>query len=174
MNKVAWFVALTAAVALSGCAGGPNNGPGGDGPNGQSPVADGADAPASGSLDCSAIDKDTLALYGLYAQIFPQITSVENVSSLEFVDYSPEKFDDALNMLEPVRNLGPGQFGDPGDALDFYRAVNAAAADLVAKGDAVTQADVDAFVAQAGGVDAMVKNQLAINAPLSDACPDLD
>jgi hypothetical protein len=164
MNKRAWVVAFGAAVALSGCAGGATDGP----------VADGGNAPAAGSLDCSAIDSEKLALYGLYAQLFPQITTVDDVSSLEFVDYSAEQFDDALDMLEPVRGLGAGQFGDPGQALDFYRTTNAAAAELVAKGDAVTQADVDAFVAQAGGMEAMVENQLAINAPLSDACPDLD
>jgi hypothetical protein len=47
-------------------------------------------------------------------------------------------------------------------------------ADLLAKGEAVTQADVDAYVAQSGGVDGVILKQIAINAPLSDACPDLD
>lgn len=169
MKKYSWIAALAVTVAIAGCGRGAP-----DGPSPEVPIADGGETTASGSLDCSAIDAEKLSLYGLYAQIFPQITTVDDVSNLEFVDYSPEKFDDALHMLEPVRGLGAGQFGDPGEALDFYRDTNAAAAALVAKGDAVTQADVDAFAAQAGGTEAMVKNQLAINAPLSDACPDLE
>jgi hypothetical protein len=128
----------------------------------------------SGSIDCASIDNTKVAEYSLYVQLLAQLTSPDQLSGFATVGYTPEKFDAALDNLEPVRSLGAGQFGDPGEALDFYRDLNATVADLIAKGDAVTQADVDAYAAQAGGVDNVIMKQPAINAPLSDACPDLD
>jgi hypothetical protein len=170
MNGKMWAVgvAVGAALALAGCSG--------------SPAANGDDSPqnneaapgGSGTLDCAAIDKDKVAEYSVYVQLLAQLTSTDQLESFAMMGYTPEKFDAALDNLEPVRSLGAGQFGDPGEALDFYRELNDTVAGLVAKGDAVSQADVDAYSAQSGGVDNVIMKQLAINAPLSEACPDLN
>jgi hypothetical protein len=160
-------VAVSAALVLAGCSGGPTP-TSGDAPEDVEPGG------GSATIDCAAIDAGKVSEYGLYVQLLAQLTTPDQLSSFTNIGYTPEKFDAALDNLEPVRSLGAGQFGDPAEALDFYRELNDTVAGLVAKGDAVTQADVDAYVEQAGGVENVIMKQLAINAPLSDACPDLD
>ena len=73
-----------------------------------------------------------------------------------------------------MRAAGVSAFGDPNAALDYYLMLNAAMADIYAKGDAVTQADIDAYNELAGKPEDVIYNQLAINGPLSDQCPDLE
>lgn len=170
VNSKLWCVglALGSALALGGCSGNPALGPG------ESPQDAEAAGSDSGSLDCAGIDSEKVAEYGLYVQLLAQLNSPDQLESFTSIGFTPEKFDAALDNLDPVRTLGAGQFGDPGEALDFYRGLNDTVAELLAKGEAVTQADVDAYVAETGGVDNVLMKQLAINAPLSDACPDLD
>ena len=172
MNGKVWAVgiAMGAAVALAGCSS--DAPPSAD----DAPRDHDAQEPAggSGSIDCSAIDKEKIADYAFYVQLLAQFTSTDQLESFTIMGFTPERFDAALDNLEPARSLEPGQFGNPGDAIDFYRGLNDAVAEVLAKGDAVTQADVDAYVAKTGGVDNVISKQLAINGPLSEACPDLN
>jgi hypothetical protein len=171
MNAKAWLAGVTVAAALTitACSGSPSPDEPGE-PGGDEPAV----AEGDGTIDCAAIDGEKVAEYGLYVQLLAQLTTTDQLSSFTSIGYTPEKFDAALDNLEPVRSVGEGQFGNPAEALDFYRGLNDTVAELLAMGDAVTQADVDAYAAQAGGVDNVILKQLAINAPLSDACPDLD
>jgi hypothetical protein len=170
MNGKVWTVGIVigAAWALAGCSS--------DAPPSAGETPRDTDVPAagSGSIDCAAIDKEKVAEYALYVQLLAQLNTPNQLETFASMGYTPEKFDAALDNIEPVRSLGAGQFGDPGEAIDFYRGLNDSVSGLLAKGDAVTQADVDAYVAQTGGVDNVISKQLTINAPLSDACPDLN
>ena len=64
----------------------------------------------------------------------------------------------------------PGQQGDPGAALDFYAKANDSAKALLDSAS-VTQAQLDAYQAQVGGVASILSKQVAINAAIGESCP---
>ena len=177
MTKVTWVAAFAvgAAFALSGCGGDSPETPVGadDTPAAPAPADDGEVA-ATGTIDCSQIDGALLADYSVYIQMLAQLKSPESLEGFAALGFTTEKLQVALDNLEPVRAAGTTPFGDAGAALDYYNELNAAMAEVVAKGDAVTQADIDAYNAVAGKPEDVIYNQLAINGPLSEQCPDLE
>ena len=176
MTKVTWMTAFAvgAAFTLAGCGSDSPEPPAGadDTPAAQADGDNGDDA-ATGTIDCSQIDGALLADYSIYIQMLAQLKSPDSLEGFTALGFSPEKLQVALENLEPVRAAGVSALGDSGAALDYYLALNAAMTDIYAKGDAVTQADIDAYNELAGPTEDVLYHQLAINGPLSDQCPDL-
>ena len=128
---------------------------------------------AGGAVDCSAITKDDLAKFLVYTQILAQIRTPDTVAAIKsksITDYTPESFAAILAKLQVLAGHPAAGMGDPGAALDFYAKANDSAKALLDSAS-VTQAQLDAYQAQVGGVASILSKQVAINAAIGESCP---
>ena len=132
-------------------------------------------APAGGAVDCSAITKDDLAKFLVYTQILAQIRTPDTLTAIKeksITDYTPESFAAILAKLQVLAGHPAAGMGDPGAALDFYAKANDSAKALLDSAS-VTQAQLDAYQAQVGGVASILSKQVAINAAIGESCPKI-
>jgi hypothetical protein len=132
-------------------------------------------AAAGGAVDCSAITKDDLAKFLVYTQILAQISTPDTVAAIKsksITDYTPESFAAILAKLQVLAGHPAPGMGDPAAALEFYGKANDSAKALLDSAS-VTQAQLDAYQAQVGGVASILGKQVAINAAIGENCPKI-
>ena len=132
-------------------------------------------AAAGGAVDCSAITKDDLAKFLVYTQILAQIRTPDTVAAIKsktITDYTPESFAAILAKLQVLAGHPAAGMGDPAAALEFYSKANDSAKALLDSAS-VTQAQLDAYQAQVGGVASILSKQVAINAAIGESCPKI-
>jgi len=132
-------------------------------------------APAGGAVDCSALTKDDLAKFLVYTQILAQIRTPDTLTAIKeksITDYTPESFAAILAKLQVLAGHPAAGMGDPGAALDFYAKANDSVKALLDSAS-VTQAQLDAYQAQVGGVSSILGKQVAINAAIGESCPKI-
>ncbi len=120
-----------------------------------------------GAADCSALTKEDLGAFIVGTQLLAQVRDLDTlkgVTSGSIGSYSPESFGAILAKMTFLT-------GAAADGLATITAANESVKALAA--GSPTQADLDAYQQQTGGVAGILKAQLAVNLGLAQACPSL-
>lgn len=132
-------------------------------------------AAAGGAVDCSALTKDDLAKFLVYTQVLAQIRTPDTLAAIKaksMTDYTPESLAAILDKLQVLAGHPAPGMGDPGAAVDFYVKANDSVKAMLDSAS-VTQAQLDAYQAQVGGVASILGKQVAINAAIGTDCPKI-
>lgn len=132
------------------------------------------DQPAT--ADCSAITEEHVMAYVFGSQIYLQVLTPDMVATATDGSLGAVTLDDfaeALTVLQVVDGFEDPTYGSAADGLATMWAAHDGMVTLTEK-DVVTQADIDAYTAQTGGVDGMFLALAAINTGLAEVCPDVD
>ena len=130
---------------------------------------------AGGTVDCSALTKDDLAKFLVYTQVLAQIRTPDTLAAIKaksMTDYTPESLAAILDKLQVLAGHPAPGMGDPGAAVDFYVEANDSVKAMLDSAT-VTQAQLDAYQAQVGGVASILGKQVAINAAIGTNCPKI-
>ena len=130
---------------------------------------------AGGTVDCSALTKDDLAKFLVYTQVLAQIRTPDTLAAIKaksMTDYTPESLAAILDKLQVLAGHPAPGMGDPGAAVDFYVKANDSVKAMLDSAT-VTQAQLDAYQAQVGGVASILGKQVAINAAIGTNCPKI-
>ena len=130
---------------------------------------------AGGTVDCSALTKDDLAKFLVYTQVLAQIRTPDTLAAIKaksMTDYTPESLAAILDKLQVLAGHPAPGMGDPGAAVDFYVEANDSVKAMLDSAS-VTQAQLDAYQAQVGGVASILGKQVAINAAIGTNCPKI-
>lgn len=128
----------------------------------------------SGEVDCSGIDSGTFATFGVAAQLMPQVSadSIDSFRPGGVLPYDADAVGTALDQLEVLRGSAGFGLGDPGEALDYFRANHEALVNLLAQ-DPVDDAALASYQEQYGDLDTWVKMQTALAGAVGEHCPGL-
>ena len=121
--------------------------------------------PASGP--CAALSKADLTKYLVYTQILAQVTDQASLDAIKAGtpgDFTPAKLDAILAKMSFVQDQGAS-------AVDFFLKADASLEKLLAGKPTVAQ--IQAFVAQTGGVPGVLQQQLVLNQAIGTTCPTL-
>ena len=159
------------ALVLAGCGGtatvGGTVSPAPSTPGASSPGDSSPGSSAGGSGDCSALTKQDLATFIVGSQVLAQVRDKDTLSAASsgvMGSYTPDTFGTLLAKLSFLT-------GDAAEGLAKITAANDAVKKLAS--GSPTQADLDAYQQQTGGVAGVLKAQLAVNLGLAKACPSL-
>jgi hypothetical protein len=174
---------VTLTLVLAACSGSPEAADPTDAPPVTSATAtpsptpdDQVDEEPAVSGDCSAITEEHVTAYVFGSQIYLQVLTPDMVATATDGSLGAITLDDfaeALTVLQVVNGFEDPTYGSAADGLETMWAAHDGMVALTEL-DEVTQADVDAYTAQTGGVDGMFLALAAINSGLAEACPDVD
>ena len=165
-------LALVALVAAA-CSGGSSSSP--SAPTAAPAASAAAVATAAGTggtagkVDCAAV-KAAAAQLVIGVQLLAQMRTPDTVASIKsktIGNFDPDAFISAMQALHALDGSS-SPLGDPKPAIDVYLKAGQAAKALLAK-DSVTQADVDAYLANVGSLTDFLGKQMAISGAMEAA-----
>lgn len=127
---------------------------------------------SASEAECAQVPQESMEQFGYTVQLLAQVSLVtlEDLSPGGAVALDLDTFDADVNRLRALEGADTQGLGDVGEALDYYTRLSQAARGLIAKGDQATQADVDAYQEEFGGVSGVIGAQLPIAAAYDSAC----
>lgn len=120
-----------------------------------------------GGAGCGTLTKQDLATFIVGTQLLAQVRDTDTLDSITggtIGKYSPEELGAVLAKMSFLT-------GDAADGLAKIVAANDAVKALAA--GSPSQADLDAYQQQIGGVAGILKAQLAVNLGIAQACPGI-
>ncbi len=172
MRRVLVCTAL--ALVLAGCGGTGSivregsSSPGGSTGTSATPADSGTSTPSpDGGAGCGPLPKQDLATVIVGMQLLAQVRDKDTLDSITggtLGKYSPEELGAVLAKMSFLT-------GDAADGLAQIVAANEAVKILAA--GSPSQADLDAYQQQIGGVAGILKSQLAVNLGIAQACPGI-
>jgi hypothetical protein len=165
------LAAVTLAFALAGCSS-PANTTGDTTGNatGSEPTADSPAPAGGGDVDCTALEGDDAAAFGVGIQLLAQLRTQSVVDSVKdgVIVYDPDAVERVLTKLKTLE--GHGVLGDPIPDVEFYLEANAKGRDILANEGPVPQASFDDLIAFEGDAGAFITRQISITAAYGEAC----
>jgi len=169
-------VATAAVLVLAGCGGPSDDGPA-DSPKPSPTVAaggaSGGGSQAGSSGECSAFSHDELISFVMFSQFLGQTRTVSALGTLSQLGYDPDTFAAMLDNLDQLKGVESVMYGTPDEGLANFRKANEIFGEILAKGEAASDADFAPVAQMWPSNDVWIKQQAAITGALNVVCPDL-